>query len=120
MRMRMLGLVAVGAAPAAAADFAIAFKWCGRSSEITLSGVPKGTKTLAAEMTDRWVPSYDHGGGKIAYGGQKTIPCGAISNFRGPSPPPPQIHDYTWTVKALDAAGTVLATAQATRKFPEK
>jgi len=36
---------------------------------------------------------------------------------------PVNVHSTNWvwvSKKALDAAGTVLATAQATRKFPEK
>lgn len=70
-------------------------------------------------MSDIMVPGYDHGGGSVAFTGQKAISCGAISNFRGPSPPPPQVHDYQWTVRALDAAGKELGVARAVRKFPE-
>ena len=113
-----LGLAGL-ATPAAAEDFSISFRWCSGSSEIALKGVPKGTVTLDARMSDLWVPSFDHGGGKVAFKGQKSIPCGAIPNYRGPNPPPPQVHDYKWTVEALDAGGSVLATATATRKFPE-
>lgn len=71
-------------------------------------------------MVDRWVPSDDHGGGEVAFKGGKTIPCGAISNFRGPAPPPGQVHDYEWTVRALATDGRELAVAKAERKFPEK
>lgn len=103
-----------------AEGFSISFRWCSGSSEIKLAGVPKGTATLDARMVDLWVRGYDHGGGTLAYKGQKSIPCGAISNFRGPAPPAGQVHDYRWTVRALGADGHELATAEATRKFPEK
>lgn len=114
-----LALLLAGGSPLAAADFAIAFKWCGASSRIDLTAVPNGTVRLRAEMVDLWVRGYDHGGGTLPWKGEKAIPCGAISNFRGPSPPSGQVHDYRWTVQALAADGTVLATAEATRKFPE-
>lgn len=102
-----------------AEGFSISFKWCSGSSEIRLAGVPKGTATLEARMVDLWVTSYDHGGGAVVYKGQKTIPCGAISKFRGPAPPAGQVHDYRWTVRALGADGSELAVAEAVRKFPE-
>jgi hypothetical protein len=124
MRLRsfvpICGLAVVAAAmPAAAGDFQVSFRWCSGSSEIALQNVPKGTVALDAEMTDLWVPSYPHGGGKVAWKGGKTIPCAAISDFRGPAPPAGQVHDYQWTVKALAADGGVLATAKAVRRFPE-
>lgn len=121
MKRFVSGLAALllSSGPVAAADFAISFKWCSGSSEIALTNVPKGTASLSAKMVDLFKPSYPHGGGKVAYSGRKTIPCGALTNFEGPSPPPPQVHDYRWTVEALDASGNVLATASATRKFPE-
>lgn len=100
--------------------FTISFAWCSGSSAITLRGVPKGTATLDARMVDLWVRGYDHGGGVLPYTGQKTIPCAAISNFRGPSPPAGQVHDYEWTVRALAADGRELGVATAKRKFPEK
>jgi phosphatidylethanolamine-binding protein (PEBP) family uncharacterized protein len=110
------------ASPAVAADMAVSFSWCGtRSPDFTLANVPKGTAQLDLRMVDLFVPGYPHGGGKLAFKGQKAIPCGAItSGFEGPSPPPPQVHEYQWTVKALDAGGQVLATAKASRRYPER
>jgi phosphatidylethanolamine-binding protein (PEBP) family uncharacterized protein len=100
--------------------FSVSFRWCGGSPEFQLRDVPKGTATLDLHMQDLMVPSYPHGGGSVAYRGENAIPCGALSgSYRGPSPPPPQIHTYRWTVKALDASGRPLATATSERKFPE-
>lgn len=100
--------------------FAVNFRWCGASPEFNLRDVPKGTATLDFHMQDLMVPSYPHGGGSVPYRGEATIPCGSLTgSYRGPSPPPPQIHTYRWTVKALDASGKPLATATSERKFPE-
>jgi hypothetical protein len=100
--------------------FAVSFRWCGASPEFQLRDVPKETATLDFHMQDLMVPSYPHGGGSVPYRGEASIPCGSLSgSYRGPSPPPPQIHTYRWTVKALDASGKTLATATSERKFPE-
>jgi phosphatidylethanolamine-binding protein len=99
--------------------FAVSFRWCGASPEFNLRDVPKGTATLDFHMQDLMVPNYPHGGGSIPYRGEASIPCGAFSSaYRGPSPPPPQIHTYRWTVKALDASGKPLATTTSERNFP--
>jgi len=99
--------------------FSVSFRWCGASPEFNLRDVPKGTTTLDFHMQDLLVPSYPHGGGSIPYRGEASIPCGAFSGtYRGPAPPPPQIHTYRWTVKALDASGKPLATATSEQKFP--
>lgn len=101
--------------------FGASFRWCSGTPEFTLSAVPKGTTSLRFRMTDLQVPSYPHGGGTVAYAGGSKIPCGAIQgSYQGPSPPPPQIHTYRWTIEAMDASGKVLGTAAASRKFPEK
>ena len=110
------------ACPASAADMSVSFRWCDtRSPDFALANVPKGTTQLELRMVDLFVPAYPHGGGKLAFKGEKSIACGAIrSGFEGPSPPPPQVHEYQWTVKALDVTGKVLATAAASRKYPER
>jgi phosphatidylethanolamine-binding protein (PEBP) family uncharacterized protein len=100
--------------------FSMSFRWCSASPEFQLRDVPKGTATLDFHMQDLMVPSYPHGGGSVPYRGEASIPCGSLSgSYRGPSPPPPQIHTYRWTVKALDASGKPLATATSQRKYPE-
>lgn len=99
--------------------FSASFRWCSGSPAFSLNGVPKGTTRLDFEMTDLQVPSYRHGGGRVAYTGQKSIPCNALSSYVGPSPPPPQVHTYEFEIKALGGDGSVLGTAKARRKFPE-
>ena len=112
-------LAALLLASSEARAFSMSFRWCGASPEFHLRDVPKGTSTLDFHMQDLMVPSYPHGGGSVSYHGEASIPCGSLGgSYRGPSPPPPQIHTYRWTVKALDASGKPLATATSERKFP--
>ena len=113
-------IVAMALASSNAQAFAVSFRWCGASPEFQLRDVPKGTTSLDLRMRDLMVPSYPHGGGSVSYRGEASIPCGSLSgSYRGPSPPPGQLHTYRWTVKALDASGKPLATATSERKFPE-
>lgn len=112
-------------APATAFAFSASFKWCSKMPQSTtspafsLSGVPKGTKSLELKMTDHQA-AYDHGGGTVVYGGGRSLPCGAISSgWVGPFPPNGETHTYEFTVKALDGGGKELGEARATRKFPE-
>jgi hypothetical protein len=112
-------LAALTLASSEAEAFGVSFRWCSGSPEFQLRDVPKGTTTLDFRMTDLMAPSYPHGGGSVAYSGQSSVPCGALSSYRGPSPPPPQIHTYRWTIKALDASGKTLGQATSERKFPE-
>ena len=86
-----------------------------KSPPIALSGVPQGTKTLRLKMVDLNAPTFKHGGGEVAYSGQKSLAYGAF-RYKGPCPPEP--HIYRIIVKALDASGKVLATAQAQKRFP--
>lgn len=108
---------------AALANLSLSFRWCGASPEFEVGNIPATAKTLRFNMVDRQVPSYRHGGGDVPFTGRgsATVPCGALSGgYNGPSPPPPpQVHDYEWTVTALDAAGNALAKGTAVRKFPE-
>lgn len=107
---------------AALANLSLSFRWCGASPEFKVGNVPAATKALRFNMVDRQVPSYRHGGGEVPFVGRgaATVPCGALSGgYNGPSPPPPQVHDYEWTVTAVDAGGNALATGTAVRKFPE-
>ena len=108
----------------ALADMTVAFEWgptkqCfdTKSPPMQIAGVPAGTSNLDIRMTDR-NSDYVHGGGKISFKGQNALPYGAFS-YKGPCPPNGP-HTYVFTVKALDAQGKTLATAKATRKFPEK
>jgi hypothetical protein len=99
--------------------FSASFSWCAGSPRFELTDVPAGTAKLQFHMTDRNVPSFHHGGGTIAYGGQSSVPCGAFSaGFIRPSPSG-QVHTYEFTIKAMTATGAVLAQTTAQRKYPE-
>jgi phosphatidylethanolamine-binding protein (PEBP) family uncharacterized protein len=116
-----LAALALGLSASGAFAFSASFSWCSGSPSFALSDVPAGTATLRFAMTDLNVPSFHHGGGKVAYSGQPAIPCGAFaSGFIGPSPPPGQVHTYQFTIQALSPNGAVLATASARRKYPER
>lgn len=108
--------------PGRADAFSARFSWAGIeackrvSPEFQLTGVPAGTKRLRFEMHDLNVPAFHHGGSTVAYSGT-TVKQGAI-RYIGPCPPGGEHHRYRWDVQALDAAGTVLGTANATATFP--
>ena len=104
----------------------VEFSWAGteacspRSPAFVVRNAPPGTATLDFQMTDLNVPSYRHGGGRVAYGGAGSvnIPPGAFT-YTGPCPPG-ETHNYRWTVTALSAAGAALGTATATQPFPPR
>ena len=118
-------LVAAGLlfAPSAvrAQTIGLSFSWqkadaCStRSPAFALSRVPGRTARLQFRMTDLDVPSYNHGGGAVAYKGRR-VPAGAF-RYRGPCPPRGQRHMYRWSVRAYDKAGKLLGTGQAQRPF---
>jgi len=100
--------------------FSASFRWCSGSPSFALTDVPPATMALQFAMTDLNVPSFHHGGGKIAYSGQTAVPCGAFSSdFIGPSPPAGEVHTYEFNIKALGSGGAILATTTTRRKFPE-
>jgi len=118
----MLGIAACALVLSAsgAMAFSASFRWCSGSPSFALADVPAGTTALQFAMTDLNVPSFHHGGGKVAYSGQAEVPCGAFSSgFIGPSPPAGQVHTYEFTIKALGPGGAALATTTARRKFPQ-
>ena len=117
----MMSLVMVSAA--SATDMKVSFEWgrtkkCfdAKSPPIKLSVVPEGTAQLDIRMTDQNAPDFRHGGGKVAYSGQASLPYGAFS-YKGPCPPSGK-HKYRFAVKALDGKGKTLAKATADRMFP--
>ena len=121
-RTMTLAVVLLSTAFPALAEMNASFDWgpttaCfdRKSPPFKLSGVPEGTKKLSFSMTDLDAPSYRHGGGKVDFTGQPSIPYGAF-NYKGPCPP--TRHKYRFTVKALDAKGKELGKAIATRPFP--
>jgi phosphatidylethanolamine-binding protein (PEBP) family uncharacterized protein len=130
MRLKALRVAALAAGMIAsssilAAEMGLHYSWngypaCSSSSPgFTVSGVPRGTVKLAFRMIDRNMPFYPHGGGTLAYEGKGAIRPGAFS-YAGPCPTPGRQHRYTWTVRALDAEGNVLATANSTQTYPPR
>ena len=114
----------------AANAFEISFEWgnlklCNTGSpntvsnpEFVLKDVPEGTKFIRFKLTDRDVPSYDHGGGVVAWEGQKTISPGAFK-YKSPCPPG-GAHSYEWTATAQSKkSGGKIAVAKAKRDYPE-
>ncbi|MDG1529973.1 MAG: hypothetical protein P8Q99_01340 [Paracoccaceae bacterium] len=116
-------------APAAEA-FEFQFNWKGLKSctsgnpntvknpNFSLKDVPAGTKFIRFKLTDLNVPSYNHGGGVVAYNGQKSI---APGTFKYKSPCPPNgVHTYQWSATAQKRKnGGKIATAKSNRKYPE-
>ena len=109
-----------------AADFSFKFKWCDTSydpsngtPEFSLSNVPKGTVKLEFKMNDLDRLTSNHGGGEIEYMGKKKIECSSLDGYYKPPHPPSGSHTYEWTIKAFDKDGKELASAKASRKFPE-
>jgi phosphatidylethanolamine-binding protein (PEBP) family uncharacterized protein len=107
-----------------AVELDVKFSWkgikrcSGYSPEIKVSGIPKGTKYLRVELKDLDVPSWDHGGGKVAYKGSSIIPAGSLkSGYNGPCPPSGS-HRYQFTVYAVDEKDTIIGVGKATEKFP--
>jgi phosphatidylethanolamine-binding protein (PEBP) family uncharacterized protein len=101
-----------------ASAFSMTFRWCGSGSPaFSLSGVPEGTTTLQFHMTDLNVPSFNHGGGTVAYKGQSTVPCGALKNHAPPSPPSGS-HSYQITVTAFGAGNAELGATHFHEKIP--
>lgn len=118
-----ISLVASSHAYAAGMD--VAFEWgptkkCfdSKSPPIKLSGAPQGTEKLLIKMIDQNASDFDHGNGTVTYKGQSQLPYGAFK-YKGPCPPS-GTHFYKITVKAVDAAGKVLATGAATQPFTKK
>lgn len=121
-------LLALLLATPAAAEFRISFEWgnipdcrTGKPNRVgspafVLDGVPAGTTVIEFKLTDLDVPSYNHGGGKVKVGQDGKMPFG-VFKYKSPCPPG-GVHRYQWTATAK-AGNKVLATAAATRKYPE-
>jgi len=107
---------------AQAADLQVDFTWAGvnacttKTPAFNIGGIPDGTKKLSFKMVDLNKPGYPHGGGTVDYAGSGAIPAGAF-HYVGPCPPYGK-HTYEFTVKALDAAGKVLASGKKSLPFP--
>lgn len=107
------------AGQAAAHAMTASVRWCSGSPEFKILSAPKGTAKLNLQMEDLNAPSYNHGGGVVAFA--PLVKCGALpsSLYRGPSPPAGQVHTYRWTIEAQDAAGKVLDKIIVDKTFPQ-
>lgn len=114
-----------------AAEFSIAFEWgdiplctSGLPNKIpnprfTVSNVPPETKIISFRLTDLDAPSYDHGGGNVAFSGQSVIEPGAFT-YKSPCPPSGS-HRYQWTASAkngTDISSGSIASATAKKSYP--
>ena len=121
-------VLTITAAPALA--FEISFDWAGLkpcnngnpntvvNPRFTVKNVPAGTNFIRFKLTDRDAPSYNHGGGVVAWSGKNTIEQGAFK-YKSPCPPGGQ-HTYEWTATAQSSNSSgKLGTAKAKRKYPE-
>ncbi len=103
----------------------VAFEWTEKSRcsaispPISVTNIPENAKFLSIRMVDLNVPSFNHGGGEIAYTGGSSIQEGALKNFNGPCPPG-AAHRYEITVQALNADKKVIVgQGSAIRQFPK-
>jgi phosphatidylethanolamine-binding protein (PEBP) family uncharacterized protein len=124
-----LSVLAVsGLSGALAADqLGVQFTWAGTKAcssippAFEITNVPKETKYLSFKLVDRNLPGYDHGGGEIAYRGSANIRAGSFGgDYRGPCPPAGEVHNYEWTVDALDSKKSILTEGKGTASFPAK
>ena len=109
-----------------AVELNVGFSWKGtkpcshRSPEIRVANLPDGTVDLKIRLKDLDVPNWNHGGGTVAHDGTGTIPAGALkAGYNGPCPPSGR-HRYEFSVKALDADGSLIGFGKAMQLFPPK
>ena len=108
------------------ADMGVSFDWISpeapldKNPEIHLTNVPEASHRFLVELVDLDLKQYNHGGGYYPYNGSLVIPAGGLDGYyQGPSPPPGVVHQYQFTVKALDADGAVIGEGRHTRQYPE-
>ena len=84
-----------------------------------LQNVPNGTKFIYFKLTDKNVPSYNHGGGWVEYKGENEIAPGSFT-YKSPCPPSGK-HNYEWTASAKAKKGLfagTIAKAKASKYYP--
>ena len=85
-----------------------------------LSNVPEGTRYLYFNLTDKNVPTFQHGGGIVEFTGQAIIEPGAFK-YLSPCPPSGR-HTYEWKATAKSKKsmfGGKLGSAKASVDYPE-
>ena len=130
MKLHLWGLRAISLSSAPALAFDISFTWEGlklcnngrpntvASPVFSLASVPEGTKFIRFKLLDKNVPTFNHGGGVVAWNGETATPAGA---FKYKSPCPPNgAHTYEWIATALSKKNSgQLGEARAKREYPE-
>ncbi|MCB1923579.1 MAG: phospholipid-binding protein [Gammaproteobacteria bacterium] len=108
-----------------AAQLTVDWQWSEKSGctdvspAITVGNVPAATKYLRIRMSDLDKPTFSHGGGEVAYTGDKMVPEGALNSYYGPCPPS-GAHRYEFVVRALNAEkNLVLGEGKNMRRYPE-
>ena len=88
-----------------------------KSPAFAVKDVPAGTKYIRFKLIDRDVPSFNHGGGVVAYTGGKVIAPGQFT-YKSPCPPN-GAHIYEWraTAQTSKSGGKLAVTAKA-RQYP--
>ena len=114
------------APPPEAVKMGVEFSWSstedpgGISPEISLTQIPDGTEKFLVEMKDLDFPMADHGSGHVDYSQEPVIKAGAVKGtYVGPRPPPGKVHNYQFTVKALDKDGKLIGIGIQSRPYPE-
>ena len=88
-----------------------------RSPALELQGLPPGTTRVTVKLTDLNMPSFSQSGDVFVPPSGRVAP-GTLPNYAGPCPPAGERHNFRFTVDAVDAAGRVVASGQATQMFP--
>ncbi len=117
----LLGCASNAPVPASLVTLGVDFNWSSHSGcptlspQINLSNVPTKAKKIKVNMVDKQNPTFNHGGGMVAYV-DNVLPEGALKSYYGPCPPS-GTHRYEITVDAIDANHVVVGRGKATRDF---
>jgi len=109
-------------APRDAPELGVEFTWAGVprcsdvSPRIVVRDAPPGTRRFRVELVDIDSVMSRHGGGEVDAPADGVIPAGALKSYRGPCPSQNAI-DYELRVRALDAAGRVIAEGKERRSY---
>ena len=127
--LSLLLLVLAGGCEKRAAEVTeikVSFEWNPKgmpltaNPEIRMEGVPATTHHFLVELIDLDLKNFNHGGGTYPYTGTPVIPAGKLKGYYlGPHPPVGVVHQYRFTVKAMDVNERVIGVGRQTRAFPE-
>ncbi|MEI6801238.1 MAG: hypothetical protein WCO04_18785, partial [Pseudomonadota bacterium] len=88
-----------------------------KNPTFVVSGLPNGAKGIYFRLTDKNVPTYNHGGGWVAIVKDGTIKPGAFT-YLSPCPPDGS-HIYEWSADArATPTGKLIKRAKASRLYP--